>query len=557
MKFLFKILVLPVISIVAIPAITLGIIYKSVDIPVDEFTSDGNSVILADMITEEMDAFLADNNNESVITLGLAQKEVNLLLKEQFLTMNDQYLNESAESDLKDYVIKEDMFGYQGTWVSFDEDIIEIESGIHVFVSNFTFKTRLLIAFKLEADTEEIVLTLDKLTIGNLPLEWAFGVANWAVTQVTGNDIEATINEQLNGIATFDPAIREIRVDIQTLVDSQLQDNPQQAALVNSLMAFVDENDLFEIGFTEGSFDASLALGKTKDDTPLFMLDASDRIMTEADLTAMLESKATSLILSTLSTTTNPYIEFGDLTLNKVLDYMLRDQQVAPGVLQEVTLFENYLMRAYQPYVTMTDTVFVVNFPLKISSIAEPSNTFQTIIKIDATPSMSGSDLIITLNELTAGEVSITNEHLANILTLLGDTDLIVDGNIVIKDFDQQMNQAGMSIENVEVINSKLRMYVILSDQIPVQEIKDVVEGVLDGISDNPDIPEELDQAVDDVLTSISDPEGDPEQAVEDFMETFEQLDEEEQQVVYDALLEEFENSEYTLEEILGLIPQE
>ena len=556
MKFLFKVIVIPILSIVAIPLITLAVLYKSVEIPVEDFTSDGNTVVLTDMITEEMDAFLANNDSDSVITLGVAQKEANLLLKETFLSMNSNYLDEDATDDEKNYVLKEDMYGYQGTWVDFNEDMVEIESGIHIFVSNFTYKTRLLIAFKLEADTEEIVLTLDKLTIGNLPLAWAFGAADWAVTQITGNDLEATINDQLNGIATFDPTTREIRVDVQTLVDSQLSDDPQQAALVNSLMAFVDENELFDIGFTDGSFDASLALGKTKDDTPPFELDAADRIMTEADLTAMLESKATSLILSTLSTTTNPYIEFGELTLNKVLDYMLRDQQVAPGVLQEVVLFEDYLMRAYVPYVTMTDTVFVVNIPLKISSIAEPTNTFQTIIKIDATPSMSGSDLVITLNQLTAGEVSVTNEHLANILTLLGDTDLIVDGNIVIQDFDQQMNQAGMSIDTVEVVNSKLKMYVELSDQIPLGDIQDAIEGVLDGISDNPDIPAELDQAVDDVLNSLTDPSGDPEQAVEDFMETFEGLDETEQQVVYDALLDEFENSEYSLDEILGLIPE-
>ncbi len=556
MKFLFKVIVIPILSIVAIPLITLAVLYKSVEIPVEDFTSDGNTVVLTDMITEEMDAFLANNDSDSVISLGVAQKEANLLLKETFLSINDQYLDENAASDDKNYVLKEDMYGYQGTWVDFNEDMVEIESGIHVFVANFTYKTRLLIAFKLEADTEEIVLTLDKLTIGNLPLAWAFGAADWAVTQITGNDLEATINDQLNGVATFDPTTREIRVEVQTLVDSQLSDDPQQAALVNSLMAFVDENELFDIGFTDGSFDASLALGKTKDDTPPFELDAADRLMTEADLTAMLESKATSLILSTLSTTTNPYIEFGELTLNKVLDYMLRDQQVAPGVLQEVVLFENYVMRAYVPYVTMTDTVFVVNIPLKISSIAEPTNTFQTIIKIDATPSMSGSDLVITLNQLTAGEVSVTNEHLANILTLLGDTDLIVDGNIVIQDFDQQMNQAGMSIDTVEVVNSKLRMYVELSDQIPLGDIQDAIEDVLTGISDNPDIPAEIDTAVDDVLNSLTDPSGDPEQAVEDFMETFEGLDEEEQQVVYDALQDEFENSEYSLDEILGLIPE-
>ena len=555
MKFLFKVIVLPILSIVAIPLITLAILYKSVEIPVEDFTSDGDTVVLADMITEEMDAFLENNDSESVITLGVAQKEANLLLKETFLSMNSNFLDENATDDEKNYVLKEDMYGYQGTWVNFDEDIVEIESGIHIFVANFTYKTRLLITFKLEADTEEIVLTLDKLTIGNLPLAWAFGAADWAVTQITGNDLEETINDQLNGVATFNPTTREIRVEVQTLVDSQFQDDPQQAALINSLMAFVDENELFEIGFTDGSFDASLALGKTKDATPPFELDAADRIMTEADLTAMLESKATSLILSTLSTTTNPYIEFGELTLNKVLDYMLKDQQVSPGVLQEVVMFENYVMKAYVPYVSMTDTEFVVNIPLNISSIAEPTHQFQTIIKMDATPTISGSDLVITLNELTAGEVSVTNEHLANILTLLGDTNLIVDGNIVIQNFDQQMNQAGMSIESVEVTNSKLRMYVILSDSIPLGDIQDAIEGVLGGISDNPEVPAEVNDAIDDVLNSITDPQGDPEQAVEDFMETFEGLSEEDQQAVYDALQEEFQNSEYSLEDILGLVP--
>jgi hypothetical protein len=555
MKFLFKILVLPILSIIAIPLITLIILYKPVEIPVDDFTSEGSTVLLADMITEELDTFLETNDQDSVITLGIAQKEANLLLKEQFLTMNDLYLDESATDDQKNYVLKEDMYGYQGTWVKFIDDKVEIESGIHMFVSTFTFKTRLLITFELQASTEEIVLTLDKLTIGNLPLAWAFGVADWAVTQITGNDLEEMINDQLNGMATFDPAKREIRVDVQTLVDAQFENDPQQAALVNSLMVFVDENDLLEIGFTEGSFDAALALGKTKDDTPRFELTPAQRLADDAALISMLESKATSLILSTLSTTTSPYIEFDELTLNRVLDYMLKEQQVSPGVIQQVVLFEDYQMDAYVPYVTMIDNIFVVNIPLRIYEILDPTKVFQTIIQIDALPSISGSDLVIDLNQLQAGEVTITNEHVANVLTMLGDSDIIVDGQIVIKDFDQQMNQAGMSIESVEMINEKLRMYVTLSDVIPLDDIQDAIEGVLDGISDNPDIPAELGDAVDDVLDSLTDPQGDPEQAVEEFIDTFEDLTDEEQQEVYDALVEEFEDSEYSIEDILGLLP--
>lgn len=555
MKFLFKVLVIPILSIVAIPLITLAVLYKSVDIPVDDFTSDGDTVLIADMVSEEMDTFLESNTNESEITLGIAQKEANLLLKEQFTSMNASYLDEDATDDLKNYVIKEDMYGYQGSWVRFIDDKVEIESGAHVFVSSFTFKTRLLITFELEASTEEIILTLDKLTIGNLPLAWAFGVADWAVTQITGNDLSEMINSQLNGMATFDPTTREIKVDVQTLVDSQFEDDPQQAALVNSLMAFVDENELLEIGFTEGSFDASLALGKTKDDSTRFELDDNDKIVDDADMQSMLESKATALILSTLTTTTNPYIEFDQLTLNRVLEYMLREQQVSPGVIQEVVLFEDYQMNAYVPYITMDGEEFMVNIPLRIFEIAEPTKEFVTIIKIDAAPSMSGSDLVITLNELSAGEVTVSNEHVANILTMLGDSDLIVDGQIVLKDFDQQMNQAGMSIDSVVVLNSKLRMYVELSDSIPLQDIQDTIQDVLTGVNDNPDIPAEVGDAIDDVLDSLTDPSGDPEQAVEDFLDTFEGLDDDEQQAVYDALVDEFENTDYSLDEILGLLP--
>ncbi len=555
MKFLFKVLVLPILSLVAIPLITLAVLYKSVDIPVEDFTSEGNTVLLADMITEEIDTFLADNDEESEITLGIAQKEANLLLKEQFTTMNASYLDENATNDQRYYVVKEEMFGYQGSWVRFIDDKVEIESGLHVFVSSFTFKTRLLITFELEASTEEIVLTLDKLTIGNLPLAWAFGVADWAVSQITGNDLEEMINDQLDGMATFDPKKREIRLEVQNLVDAQFKDDPQQAALINSLMAFVDENQLLNIGFTEGSFDASLALGKTKDSSPRFELDNNLRLNNEADLQSMLEAKATSLILSTLTSTSSPFVEFNQLSLNRVLEYMLREQQVSPGIIQEVVLFEDYQMNAYVPYITMDQEEFKVNIPLQIFEIADPSKSFSTIIKIDAAPSISGSDLVIDLNELSAGEVTLTNEHIANILTMLGDTDLIVDGQIIIKDFDQQMNQAGMSIESVIVVNSKLRMYVSLSDSIPLQDIQDAVQDVLDNVSNNPNIPPEVGDAIDDVLNSLTDPEGDPEQAVEDFLNTFEGLDDEEQQEVYDALLDEFENSEYSLDDILGLLP--
>ncbi|MCD4827684.1 MAG: hypothetical protein K8Q99_07895 [Acholeplasmataceae bacterium] len=555
MKFLFKIIVIPILSIVAIPLIMAALLYKSVDIPVDDFTSDGSTVLIADMIDEEVNTFLESNDAESVIALGISQKEANLILKETFLGINPNYLVDGADADDKNYVMKEPMFGYQGSWVTFKESKVEIESGLHLFTAGITFKTRLLITFELEASTDEIVLTLDKLTIGNLPLAWAFGAADWAISTITGNDLEAMINDQLNGMATFDPVKREIRLDVQTLVDSQIEDT-QQAALLNSLMAFVDENELLTIGFEEGTFDASLALGKTKDATPRFELTPAQQITTDQELQDLLESKATSIVLSALTTDSDPYIEFRELTLNRVLDYMLKDQQQSPGVLIESPLLEDYQMSAYVPYVTMIDNTFVVNIPLKIISILEPTHSFQTIIKIDALPTIDGSDLVIVLNELTAGDVTLTEEHVGNILTILGDTDLInEDGNLVIRDFDQQMSQAGMTINGVEMIDNKLRMYVGLGDSIVLGDLQDTLEDVLDGLSGDTNLPPEIIDSVDDIIASLNDPNGDPEQAVEDFMDTLEGLDDAEQQEVFDSLLEELEDSSLTLEDLLGLTP--
>jgi hypothetical protein len=553
MKFLFKLIVMPILIMLAVPAIFLALLYKSVEIPVEDFQDIGDGVSLTGMIQEEMDTFLLSNDTDSTVGVGIAQSNANGLLKAQFTEINENYLNDNASDDEKNYVLKEDFFGYQGSWVRFEDDIIEIESGMHIFVSNFTYKTRVLIAFKLTADTDEVVLKLDKLTVGNMPLAWLFSTVSWAAEQITGQDIKGIIDDQLDGLATFDPQEREIRIDVKNLIEQQVSD-PQQAAMIKSLMAFIEENELLDIGFKDEEFRASLALGKTKDDTPPFVLNTMDKIIDDVHLQAILASKANALILSSLTTTTSPFIELNAFTLNRMFEYFLREQQVSSGVMQEIELFENYKMSALVPYVTMSD-VFTINIPLIIEDIGDNTKRFQTIIKIDATPEMDGNDLKINLNALTAGEVTLTEEHIGNILTMLGDNEMIKDGAFVFENFDEQMSAAGMSIENVVMVNSKLRIYVTLNDGIPLEDIQNAIEDVLDAIVDNPEYSPELNDAINDVINNLNDPEGDPEQAIEDFLETLEGLTDEEQQQLFDDLVEAFEGTDLDYEDIFGINP--
>ena len=557
MKFLFKLIVLPILTIVAVPAIFLALAYSDVTIPVEDF--EGTTAIsLSEMINEEFDSFLVSNTSTSKVGISVAQSDANALLKSQFLSINPEYLDENAIDDKKNYVVKEDFFGYQGSWIRFKEDVIEIESGAHIFVSDFTYKTSVLVTFKITVDTKEIVLKLDKLNIGNIPLAWTFSTANWVISQVLGedNDIKTLIDEQLNGLAEFDLSKREIRVSMQSLVDNAFKDNPQDKALVNSLLAFVEENDLLDIGFKDESFGAFVALGKTKDDTDvsLYAITGTNRI-NEDGLKDILTSRGSALIFSLLSSPTpTPFIELDQFTLNRMFEYFMRDQQVSEGVLIETELFEGIRMRALVPYITMDNNAFKVNIPLIILNAQDDS--FQTIIKINALPQIDGSDLKIVLNQLSAGEVVLGAEHISNILLMLGDNDLIKNGAFVIENFDQQMSAAGLSLESVDVVNSKLRLYVSLGENDTlIAEIQEAIQEALDIISNLDYDNEDLNQAIDDLVGSLLDPEADPEAAVENLLAVMQDLTDEEQQQLYDDLLAAFEDTDFDFDSIFNLVP--
>ncbi len=553
MKFLFKLIVLPILSIIAIPAILLAVMYKPVEIPTDDF-SGVEAVSLTAMIEENIDQFLLSDDTEATVGVSIAQADANGLILNQLRSMNPEYLMDGASEDDMNYVMKDTYYGLQGAWVRFKDNTIEIEAGAHVFVSTFTYKTRILISFEVLIDTEEVVLKLDKLNIGNLPLAWSFSAASWVTEQVTGESLQGIIDNQLNGLASFDPVEREIRVSVDSLIDQSIED-VQQKAMIQSLLAFIEENELLDIGFDEGEFAVDLALGKTRDDSTPYMVAEGDKIVDDTDLQSILASKASAMIFSTLgSENPTPFISLDQATLNRMFEYFMRANQTTPGVLIESPIMEGYTMRAYVPYITMNDD-FVVNIPMVIEDNENPLMNFQTIIKINATPEISGSDLRIVLNELVAGEVTLSEEHITNVLTMLGDNDFLVDGAFVLENFDSQMDAAGMGIESVAVVGDALRIYVSLNDTIPIQDIQDAVQEVLDAVADNPEYSPELNDAINDVLSEVLDPQGDPEAAVEALLTVVEGLSDEEQQALFDDMVTAFGNTDLDFEELFGLLP--
>ncbi|MCF7932465.1 MAG: hypothetical protein K9K93_04775 [Acholeplasmataceae bacterium] len=561
MKFLFKVIFLPILVTLAVPIAILGVGYKNAEVPKDEFESI-EAIDLQSMVADELDAFLTSHDADSQIALRVGQEQANALVLSALRGQNPNFMLDGATGDDKEYVIKEANYGYQGSWIRFKEDTIEIESGVHAFLGEFTYRTSILLSFKLEADLNEIVLTLDKVNLGNLPLAWTFDISGWVIKQFSGQSIDQMISNVLGDALTLDLEARKMTINVDELITSQFEDDPDTLALVNTLFGFIEENELLDIGVEDDGIGVALNLGQLSDPAPITIIQDIDRLVDENDMQAILEAKVSSLLFSTLNASqTTPFIDLDAFTMNRIIEYMLRESSVVPGVLQEVVIEEMYVMRARVPYVTMDGDAFFLNLPISIEKNDDPTKVFKTIIKIDADPSMEGSDLVISFSGLSAGAVTLDGEEIGSILTLLGDNDLISEGRLVISDFDAQISQAGISVEGVEVTNSRLRLSITLSD-LDVLEIQtfatEVITDVVSDLTTNPDEDiEAIGEQVQDVLDAIT-AEEDPTVLIETLVEDFQMLDDTQQQEIF-ALLEATLNdpeNEYTLEDLFEFFPQ-
>ncbi|MFP4177226.1 MAG: hypothetical protein ACLFTZ_00525 [Acholeplasmataceae bacterium] len=559
MKLLFKLIVLPIIISLIIPVALLAIVYKDVSIPTTDFEAS-EEVELTAMVNDEFDRFLADEDENAAIALDFDQKRANSVLLSALREQNEFYLNEDAESDdIRNYVIKEDNYGYQGSWIRFRDDTIEIESGIHVFVAGVTYRTSILMAFELTMDTSEVVLKLDEFNLGNLPLAWSFNTLGWGLEQFGGTDIDALLQDQTGDALSFDSDERTLRLDVDELLAQSFEDDPETYSMVNALLRFIDDNELLDLSVRDESIGTSLRLGRMMDETEPFVLDEEDKIRDDAHMQQILASRGSSLLFSTLDTgSENPYLELDAFTLNRIFEYMMRDQLAEEGIVQRIELIENYEMVARVPYVTIGEGL-VVHIPIEIMRVDDPDQSFRSIIRINTAPSMDGKDLRLEIIDLAAGQVTLEGDDVSEILGMLGDNELIEDGAFVIRDFDEQMDQSGMAIEDVRIAEQRLRISVELSD-LPSEEIQEVAQEVIEDVRSDLEFDEdyaEVNDAIDDLLAEAEDPEGDTTEAIDDLLDSFEELEDDEQEELFTQLQESFEEVDtegYSFEDLFDFM---
>ena len=599
MRFLFKIFVLPIIITLAVPAALAGVMYKGVDAPTEEFLGEVGDLDIERLLLDEFDRVLLDAGPDSSFNLNISQTTANQAIKKALTEINPNFLDPNAEPDQRDYVIKDSFYGYQGSWARFkDGNIIEIESGLHLFVGGFTYKTRLLLVFKLEVNTEEVVLTLEKLTIGNMPLAWSMSLASWVAERVLNQSIEDMIAEQLEGIGTFDPVARKATVKIDKLLDSAFEEDQDTRAIVDMLLNFIRENELIDIGFEDQQFFVSARVGKIYDGTEPFVLEDQDKIQSDEEMQAILMAKASSVVLSSVSGG-NPYLKVDDFTLNRILEYYLRERLTESGYMMETVMLESYSARILLPYITIGDEI-LVNIPLEIVKENDPTRKFTSIIKIYATPEVIDRDLYFHLPSIAAGEIVLSEENIQVILNMLGDNDIITDGAIVLRNFDEMMSSSGINIKSVDVTNNHLYLYIQLNLFEDLTMVQELAQSALDIVANNPNLPPELAESIQNVLDNIdneevinelvnqmigqmvettiqlvSENENIPEvvqtaltnvvdnldnpeaieQAIADAVAVIQNLDDAEQQALFDEITSALGDTGLSYEDLLGLFP--
>lgn len=509
LKLLFKPIkwLLGIIIVTLLPFIIVGaLLYKSVTPPEIENTSLDLKTYLQEQVDLLIDPVNTDKTLDILINEDIINVEIRNAILEKF---------ESIPTD--DYLYEDENFMFQGAWVEFKEDTINIFAGVHLNARIFTYKTAVQIRFKILSETDGVLtLKLDKFKVGSLSLKWAIKSAPKLISRFLGQDLDGFIDNALSGLATYDASKMELSVDLYSLVD-KLQENKEVATL---LLDLIYENDLVDIGILEDDevykIGVRVNMNKLEDRTPALIVDDEDKFETEEDLQDFLYNKALASIVST-----NNSIKITQYEMNIILDYIFKQSTgVTNDFLIRQAVFESYEIIVGIPYITITEDLFI-NLPIKFG---RGTDFFETTFKLNAELSIDNKDLLITFNGIVINELNIESEHLDLILSLV-ENDTITGRTMRIEGFLESLEETGIEITNITTENGALLFhYEGFSGTEILEDIKDIINNPV------------LEEKVDELLDKVANDEEITEEDVLELIEIFDTLTEDEIQDILDLI---------------------
>lgn len=481
-KFLIKYIVIPALISLIIPIILLIIMYQPMNFYYTE-ALELQDIVVEEVIQRGFDQYQDAQDSTLPLMFSIQEEQLNYYVKEALSSLNETQVEDS------EYFIKEDRFGYAGSWFVFNDDEIELVSKLDVFVTDtFTYETSIRLTFQIEFDGSDITLNIKNIFIGNLPILWIFDVASGALN-LFGIDLESEISTLLSQFGTYNQQDKSLTIALSNLIESSVADQ-NLALLLQVLIENIQQNDLIDLSVsTDEGFAFNIQLSKLYDDSEMTQVDLGIPLnidtITEEWVSTISYMDVFQSILNTPETSSPTFNVTLDVeTLNQML--VSFTSNLVPIEIELTT----YQLTIGQP-VLHIETGLLMLIPFEITH--QEQVVFQTIFKIETSIEYQEQQGYLTLNALTIGESTFNEAFLEQLLVI---SDVNVINNQIPLDTVLSSLESFISIADVTVVDNGVMLLVQPEMSVPLAESIDQVEQMIEGLTALEGLPDDIEEAL-------------------------------------------------------------
>ncbi len=251
-------------------------------------------------------------------------------------------------------------------------------------------------------------------------------------------------------------------------------------------------------------------------------LKINNELELELFLKQQIDLDETKLINTLLSN--KPEFRLSSLDINRVLDYFVRTN-LEDSLNNEITrmkVYEGYEFIVRMPYLEIDNSIASVNVPIVLFKTG--GSEFKTMLKLNATIGVLNEDLVLSVNSLSMGELTLDNEFIAQVMQSFPMENEFISGTtFVLKDFTQHFDQIALEFTNISFDNTD----VVLEYKL------EGLNNALEDIVNNPLINQDIKDKVEELLTDVNN-----EETINELLVLIEDLSEAERQILFDELQE-------------------
>jgi hypothetical protein len=507
-KLLIKYILIPIFITLLIPIIIVLFMYQPLDFYYKD--KDLNQVSFNEILEDGFDTFT--ENEASSLSFSVHEDQVNYYV---FSILSETNANFESENT---YFIEDELYGYAGSWFSFNEDRIEFVSKIDIFLTpSITFETSLRITFELLFDGDQIILGIENIYIGHLPILWMIDVADFGLS-LFGIQIDDEISSILNQFGTYDHESKILKISVSELIQASMSET-QTVHGILSLLKGIQNNNLLRLESKDEILSVVIDGYILEDTSEIQNLNEEDILQTYED------------VLQNWYTTVS-YIELFQQTLNStdenVLHYTVEMQQLELNQMLNITLFEmfpntieigSYVIQLNQPYLKIDDELWI-EIPIQIVK-DHASPVFTTKIKVEVSILYEDDQGSLTLNQMDIGQ-AVFNQDLLTVLFQLFNVE-IEDHQLDITPL-LEMFQEEISIQAISI--DKDKMNILIEPTASISFMIDQVEQAIQELQFVETLPEVIQTQFNSISNAILTNNVDEmNQAFDDFMLIYDGLD--------------------------------